>query len=130
MINLDVSNLIKELDSSDLFLRNRSKCIPAPLNEYDIELMQDAAKTCDRAARTLEKCYLVPYNVGDTLYFINHLGNIDTDTIKYITITKTGAKPILNHHNIRFWNYHELGRDVFFTEAEALEAKKRLEARQ
>lgn len=34
-----VKNLVRDLDSSDLFLRNRSKCATAPLNEYDIMLL-------------------------------------------------------------------------------------------
>lgn len=128
MIKFDISSLVKDLDASDLFLRNRAKCTPSPLNDYDIMLMEDAASVCDRAARMLENSYIVPYKVGDTLYFITtYTKEVEADTIKYITITKNGIKPILNHHNIRFWDYHEFGRDVFWTEAEALEAKKKLE---
>lgn len=123
MIKLDVSNLIKELDSADLFLRDRANCKPAPLNEYDIMLMQDAARACDSAARTLEKSYLVPFNIGDTLYFINvHTGKVDSDKVKFITITKDGAKPILQHHNTKFWNFYELGRNAFWSEKEAQDA--------
>ena len=34
-----IKSLVNDLDSSDLFLRNRSKCATAPLNEYDIMLL-------------------------------------------------------------------------------------------
>ena len=93
--------------------------------------MQDAARACDEAARILEKYKIVPYNVGDTLYYINrYSGNIETDTVKFITITKNGSKPILEHHNIRFWEDNMFGYNVFWTEAEAIEAKKKLESNQ
>ena len=125
---IDKGQLIKDLDSSDLFLRNRSRCTTAPLNEYDVMLLQDAATACDVAARILEKYTIVPYNVGDTLYYISrYTGEIETDTVKFITVTKNGAKPILEHHNIRFWEDNVFGYNVFWTEAEALEAKKKLE---
>ena len=125
---VDTEKLIRELDSADLFLRNRARCIPVPLNEYDIMLLQDAATACDSAARILEKCTIVPYNVGDTLYYISrYTGEIETDTVKFITITKNGAKPILEHHNTRFWEDYMFGYNVFWDEAEAIEAKKKLE---
>ena len=128
---IDKEQLIKDLDSSDLFLRNRSQCTTAPLNEFDVLLLQDAARACDEAARILEKYMIVPYNVGDTLYYINrYSGNIETDTVKFITITKNGSKPILEHHNIRFWEDNIFGYNVFWTEAEAIEAKKKLESNQ
>jgi hypothetical protein len=128
---VDTEKLIRELDSADLFLRNRAKCAPAPLNEYDIMLIQDAAKACDEAARLLEKSAFAPFNVGDTVYYISkYTGNIETDTVKFITITKNGAKPILEHHNTRFWEDNMFGYNVFWTEAEAIEAKKRLESNQ
>lgn len=60
--------LINDLDSADLFLRNRANSSPAPLNEYDIEEMLDIAKICDEAARTLEKAIIPPCKVGDTLW--------------------------------------------------------------
>ena len=125
---IDKTELISELDSADLFLRNRSKCVPAPLNDYDIMLLQDAAKACDKAARLLEKSTVVPFNVGDTLYFVSkYTGEVETDTVKFITVTKNGAKPILEHHNIRFWEDYMFGYNVFWSEPEAQEAKKRLE---
>lgn len=125
---VDTEKLIRELDSADLFLRNRAKCVPAPLNEYDIMLLQDAAAACDSAARILEKSTIIPYNVGDTLYYISkYTGEIETDTVKFITVTKNGAKPILEHHNTKFWEDNMFGYNVFWTEAEAVEAKKKLE---
>ena len=124
----DKEILIRELDSADLFLRDRSECASAPLNEYDIMLLQDAAKACDEAARILEKSTFVPFNIGDTLYYISkYTGEIETDTVKFITITKNGAKPILEHHNTHFWEDNMFGYNVFWTEAEAIEAKKKLE---
>jgi hypothetical protein len=125
---VDTKKLIKEFDSADLFLRNRAGCTPAPLNEYDIMLLKDTAKACDDAARFLEKSTIVPYNVGDVLYYINrHTGEVETDTVKFITVTKDGAKPILEHHNIRFWKYYTFGVNTFWTEAEAIEAKNKME---
>ena len=47
--------IIKELDGADLFLRNRANAKPALLTKYDIELLLDIAKTCDDAARTIER---------------------------------------------------------------------------
>lgn len=124
-----IKSLVSDLDSSDLFLRNRSKCATAPLNEYDIMLLQDAAAACDKAARLLEKSTIVPFNVGDTIYFISrYTGQVETDTVKFITVTKNGAKPILERHNTKFWEDNMFGYNVFWTEPEAQEAKRRLEA--
>jgi hypothetical protein len=117
---MDKEKLIKELDSADLFLRNRSKAVPAPLTDYDIMLLQDAAKACDEAARALEKAVVLPYSLGDTLYYIDRrTGEIDTDTVKFITITKAGPKPILERHNRRFWEYYQFGVNVFCSREEA-----------
>lgn len=124
-----IKSLVSDLDSSDLFLRNRSKCVAAPLNEYDIMLLQDAATACDKAARLLEKSTIVPFNVGDVIYFVSrYTGQIETDTVKFITVTKNGAKPILERHNTKFWEDNMFGYNVFWTEPEAQEAKRRLEA--
>lgn len=62
--------LIKDLDSADLFIRDRIKAMPAPLNEYDILLLQDAAEACDSAARVLEKAVIPPVDVGDKVWYI------------------------------------------------------------
>lgn len=128
---VDIEKLVEELNSADLFLRNRAKCVSSPLNEYDIMLRQDAAKAFNETARILEKGTFVPFSVGDTLYYISkYTGKIETDTVKFITITKNGAKPILEHHNTRFWEDNMFGYNVFWTEAEAIEAKKKLESNQ
>mgnify|MGYP003296079835 CR=1 FL=1 len=66
------NKLITGLDSADLFLRNRAKAKPTPLNEYDIEALLDIAKICDEAARLLEKAIIAPCNVSPHIeYFIN-----------------------------------------------------------
>ena len=125
---MDRNKLIKDLDDADLFIRGRCLSPNSPLNEYDISIFQDIAVTCDQAARILEKYTIVPYNVGDTLYYISrYTGDIEADTVKFITVTKNGAKPILEHHNTRFWEDYTFGYNVFWTEAEAIEAKKKLE---
>ncbi len=43
------AEIIKALDSADLFLRDRANSKPAPLNEYDIEILLDIAKACNDA---------------------------------------------------------------------------------
>jgi hypothetical protein len=124
MINKE--ELIKDLDRADLFLRNRSEALPQPLNEFDIMLLQDAAKACDEAARILEKSVILPYSPGDTLYYIDReTGELKTDIVKYITITKYGPKPILERHNRRFWEDYKLDVNVFCSKEEAELAKKK-----
>lgn len=63
---------------------------------------------------------VLPCNVGDKIYYINgYTGKIDEETVKFLTITKNGAKPILTHHNIKFWDFYELGKTAFLTKDEA-----------
>lgn len=63
---------------------------------------------------------VLPCNVGDKIYYIDrHTGEIDEDTVKFLTITKNGAKPILTYHNIKFWDFYELGKTAFLTKDEA-----------
>jgi hypothetical protein len=63
---------------------------------------------------------VLPCNVGDKIYYINiYTGKIDEDTVKFLTITKNGAKPILTYHNIKFWDFYELGKTAFLTKDEA-----------
>lgn len=64
---------------------------------------------------------VLPYKVGDKIYYIDE-GKVEEDTIKFITITKDGCKPILTWHNRKFWDYYKFGVDVFLTKKEA-EAK-------
>ena len=115
-----IKNLVRELDTADLFIRDRIKAKPTPLTEYDIMLLQDAANACHEAARIFENHTVVPFNVGDTLYYIEDTGEIETDIVKFITITKNGAKPILTHCNIKFWENYIIGFNAFWTEAEAV----------
>lgn len=63
---------------------------------------------------------VLPCNVGDKIYYINRYTNkVDEDTVKFLTITKNGVKPILTYHNIKFWDFYELGKTAFFTKDEA-----------
>lgn len=63
---------------------------------------------------------VLPCNVGDKIYYIDrYAGKIDEDTVKFLTITKNGVKPILTYHNIKFWDFYELGKTAFFTREEA-----------
>lgn len=63
---------------------------------------------------------VLPCNVGDKIYFINRYTNkVDEDTVKFLTITKNGVKPILTYHNIKFWDFYELGKNAFITKDEA-----------
>lgn len=62
----------------------------------------------------------LPGPLGSTIYFINkRTGEIDTDTIKFFTLTGSGIKPILNRHNTKFWEIYSWGKDVFMSRAEA-----------
>jgi hypothetical protein len=63
---------------------------------------------------------VLPCNVGDKIYYIDrYTGKLDEDTVKFLTITKSGAKPILKRHNIKFWDFYELGKTAFLTKDEA-----------
>ena len=63
---------------------------------------------------------VLPCNVGDKIYYIDrYTGKIDDDTVKFLTITKNGIKPILTSHNIKFWDFYELGKNAFLTKKEA-----------
>jgi hypothetical protein len=63
---------------------------------------------------------VLPCNVGDKIYYIDrYTGKLDEDTVKFLTITKSGAKPILKRHNIKFWDFYKWGKSVFANRAEA-----------
>ena len=66
----EIDKLIKDLKSADLFLRNRTKCKPAPLNKYDINILQDIAKACNEAAEVIERSVVLPCKFGTTIYKI------------------------------------------------------------
>jgi hypothetical protein len=124
----DTKKLIEELDSADLFLRNRAHAKPDPLTDYDIMLMEDAAKACDEAARALEKAIILPYTIGSTLYYIDRKTNeIQTTTVEWITITKSGPKPLLKRFKTSFWKEYKIGVNAFWSEEEAITARKELE---
>ena len=67
----------------------------------------------------------LPGRIGQTLFYIDrNTGKIETDTIVYFNITKSGVKAILKRHNVRFWDYYTWGINVFteYDEAEAAKA--------
>jgi hypothetical protein len=69
---------------------------------------------------------ILPYKVGDKIYYIDrYTNNIEEDTIKFITITNKGFKPILTRHNIRFWEYYMFGANAFLSKEEAEAAKEK-----
>ena len=69
-----------------------------------------------------------PCKVGDILYYLDRYSkSIETDTVKYFTVTKNGCKPILERHNVKFWEMYEWGKTVFLTKEEAEQALKERE---
>ena len=69
---------------------------------------------------------ILPYKVGDKIYYIDrYTNNIEEDSIKFITITKLGYKPILTRHNTKFWEYYMFGANVFLSKVEAETAKEK-----
>lgn len=67
----------------------------------------------------------LPGRIGQTLFYIDrNTGEIETDTIVYFNVTKSGVKAILKRHNGRFWDYYAWGVNVFteYSEAEAAKA--------
>lgn len=73
------------------------------------------------------RAIVLPCKIGDTLYYLDRYSkSIETDTVKYFTITKNGCKPILERHNIKFWENYEWGKTVFLSYEEAEEAERAL----
>lgn len=67
----------------------------------------------------------VPCAIDQTLYYYDsYTRKLEEDQVKYFTITRAGVKPILCRHNIKFWDYYELGKNVFLTREEAEEKEK------
>lgn len=63
---------------------------------------------------------ILPYKVGDAIYYIDEdTHSIGTDTVKFLTVTKNGVRPILNGHNTWFWKDHVWGQNVFLSLEEA-----------
>jgi hypothetical protein len=123
--------LIKDLDSADVFLRNRATSLPTPLNEYDIEEMLDIAKICDETARILEKAIIPPCKVGDTVYKLTpNFGCIHTYEVVGFHL---GDFPTLNGHkrkpylvcygkissSLKHIPIDEIGKTAFFAREEA-----------
>ena len=98
---VDIEKLVEELNSADLFLRNRAKCVPSSLNEYDTMLLQDAAKACNEAARILEKSTFVPFAI-ETL----HMAGMKDKLLPVVVLQTIAANlgsmvtPIGNPQNI------------------------------
>lgn len=68
---------------------------------------------------------ILPYRVGDKIYYIDrHTNKVEEDIIKFITITKSGPKPILTWHNKHFWKYYVFGVNVFLNRESAEAAIK------
>lgn len=73
---------------------------------------------------------LPPVKVGQTVWYIDrYTGNIETDTVKYLTVTKSGIHAQLVYHNQKFWDIYRQGKDVFFTR-EAAEAELKAREKQ
>ena len=82
---------------------------------------------CKYMAEYLTKngCLMTPWNIGDTVYYVNPLDNtIQTDTVVRLTITKSAVKPILDKHNAGFWTQYTW----FRTDEEANEFIKEVKA--
>jgi hypothetical protein len=62
----------------------------------------------------------LPCEIGDILYFISHFsGKLETDKVRYFTVTRNGVKPVLEIHNSTFLDYYEFNKNVFLSETEA-----------
>lgn len=120
----DRDRLIELLDGADLFLRNRATPTDAPLNEYDMEIMRNIAKTCDEAARVLEKAIIPPCKVGDTVYYPYEYRNV--------VLEKTVIKIVIEKEDrwldvgVSFLPFENIGKTVFLTKEEAEEKLKEL----
>lgn len=108
--------LISDLNSADLYLRNRA-CSDGELNDYDIEAMLDIAKLCDEAARVLENAVVLPCKVGDTVYDVFPLGQ------KIIPRRVTGIRVGISAEGT-YLSMERIGKDVFLTREEAERALK------
>lgn len=87
--------------------------------------------TCLRITNYLEAngCVILPWKIGDTVYYITDNYQIDTDTIIRLTITSTGINPLLKRHKRGFWKSYK-GRwfkTLFEAEDYLEELKERLE---
>lgn len=110
------------------------------MRERLIELLRNAPRTnvvygnikLDKPAQTLQTIadhllangvIVLPCKVGDVIYYLDRYSNsIQTDTVKFFTVTKNGCKPILERHNKKFWEMYEWGKTVFLSKEEAEKA--------
>ena len=66
-----------------------------------------------------------PIGVGQTLWYIDKYSQtVERDVVKFLTVTNNGVKPILQHHNVRFWEMYQWGKTVFLSKEEAEKALK------
>lgn len=65
--------------------------------------------TCERIANYLATsgCMVLPWKIGDTVYYITNDYKIETDTVIRLTITATDINPILDRHNRSFWKHYK-----------------------
>lgn len=65
--------------------------------------------TCERIANYLATsgCVVLPWKIGDTIYYITDRDTIETDTVIRLTITKNGVNPLLDKHTTGFWKHYK-----------------------
>lgn len=63
---------------------------------------------CQRLAGCLIEngCVLLPWKIGDVVYYISNRETIEKDIIIRLTLTKTGCNPILEKHTTGFWKHY------------------------
>ena len=115
-----IDNLIHELDTADLYLRDRADTPLVPLNTCDIEEMLSIAKTVDKAARVLEKSIIPPCNIGDTVYRVASR----CKKKRILPRTVCNMVYVVNYFGNGSWRIITttediLGKTVFLTEEEA-----------
>lgn len=67
-----------------------------------------------------DRVMLLPFMPGEKLYYVDRLsGEVEEDTVRYLTVTNKGINIILTRHNTKFWNYYTFGATVFRTRQEA-----------
>lgn len=66
------NDLIKKLDSAELFLRNRADSEPSPLNEFDIEALHDISNLLSKIADKIKSgnIIILPCKIGEKVYQI------------------------------------------------------------
>ena len=80
--------------------------------------------TCTRIANYLSQCgcRILPWKIGDIIYYISPRNTIETDTVIRLTVTKNGVNPLLDKHTTSFWKCYKW----FRTEEEAKDYLKEL----